>query len=248
MKGFENRKLILTRAAGLVVLLWAAAAGTVFAEERAAAPDREVMASAAGAGDKSLAESLPSQLTPWSLQGEYYWGMIHNRESETRFWDGCWAGIGAAFPSYAALQWQGAGDRKARISVGLGELYNGREAPFSQPAEDYYETPLRSGALTAGKFYVPFALQEWEYETRYGLMYGSFDFAFARLSYAGAKRITPHAAVYRWKDRAEEFGTYHTAVVGVSYAVTPYMALEGGYGSGSDKSKWWLQAHWTFGQ
>jgi len=286
-----------------------------------------VNASAAVGAQGSLVGSQTA-VSPWNVSGEYYWGAAGGN-GYTRFRDGYWAGNGPAYPSYAALEWQGSGDRRLRLSAGLGNLYLGRDAPFEEPLEAYYKTPLGPATLTAGKFYVPFALQEWEYETKYGMMvqwsaprwdgalaftyntatrrpnlyarsarragsatlglslaagtgwtynsshrlawgadisaaggkweflseylrgdseYGGFEFAFGKLTYTGAKRLTPYLGAYHWSDRAGELAHFRSALAGARYALTRHLDVEGGYAATTDKGKWWLQCHWQFGQ
>ena len=82
--------------------------------------------------------------------------------------DGQWsAGLGPAYPSNVYARWRGKQEDEAKVAVSIGKLYNGSSA-FEQPVEAWYKRPLAGGSLTAGKFYVPFALAEWEYETKWG--------------------------------------------------------------------------------
>ncbi len=93
------------------------------------------------------------------------------------FRDGFWvAGSGLAYPSNVYLRYNGQSGAQAKVAVSLGELYNGSTG-FEQPIEAWWRQPLKSkndsskSSVTLGKFYVPFALQEWEYETKWGALY-----------------------------------------------------------------------------
>jgi hypothetical protein len=105
----------------------------------------------------------------------YYGGS--NLAGFRRFHDGFWAaGSGLAYPSHLYLRYNGQSGAGAKVAVALSQLYNGSTG-FDQPVEAWWKQPVKgkggakSGALTLGKFYVPFALQEWEYETKWGALY-----------------------------------------------------------------------------
>lgn len=91
-----------------------------------------------------------------------------------RFSDGFWAGSAAAFPSVTYLRWDDEKTgRAARLSVGVGRMYaNGSSGgALDQPVEAWVRAPAgRNLSVTAGKFYVPFALSEWEYESKPGVL------------------------------------------------------------------------------
>lgn len=107
----------------------------------------------------------------WELKvgTELYEGRS-NLPGQKRYSDGFWAGLGTAYPSYVYAHSQNNAGSEAKVSLGIGELYGGPAATVRQPLEAWYKTPVGKNNLTVGKFYVPFALQEWEYETKWGAM------------------------------------------------------------------------------
>lgn len=112
--------------------------------------------------------SVPA--TPFRVGVDYYAGAT-NQAGGRRFSDGYWAGSGAAFPSVGYVGWDNEKGQAARVSVGLGELYTGPNRTVTQPVEAWYRwAPGRDIRLTVGKFWVPFAAQEWQYETKPGAM------------------------------------------------------------------------------
>lgn len=93
---------------------------------------------------------------------------VSNLPGAKRFRDGFWIGYGPAYPSVVYGRWQTPKGSAAKVAVSVGKLYNGSIANVDQPVEAWYQRPLGSKSLTVGKFYVPFAVQEWEYETKWG--------------------------------------------------------------------------------
>ncbi len=110
--------------------------------------------------------------TPTSVRvgGNLYYGLSNINGSVRRHTDGQWAGVGTAYPSVLSLTWMGADLDTAVGSFGVGDLNTGSGRTAQQPVECYYRRPIGSATVTFGKHYVPFALQEWEYETRWGMM------------------------------------------------------------------------------
>jgi hypothetical protein len=101
----------------------------------------------------------------------YYGGS--NLAGFRRFHDGFWAaGSGLAYPSNVYLRYNNQSGAGAKLAVALSQLYNGSTG-FDQPVEAWWKQPVKSGkgSVTLGKFYVPFALQEWEFETKWGALY-----------------------------------------------------------------------------
>lgn len=102
--------------------------------------------------------------------GTDFYAGFSNLDGFRRIRDGFWAaGSSLAYPSAVYLRWTSPQGAQVKVAVGVGQLYNGSTA-FKQPHEAWWKQPLRgkAGTLTLGKFYVPFALQEWEYETKWG--------------------------------------------------------------------------------
>jgi hypothetical protein len=101
----------------------------------------------------------------------YYGGS--NLDGFRHFRDGFWvAGSSLAYPSHVYLRYNQQNGAQAKVAISLGELYNGSTG-FEQPVEAWWKQPLKgsNGSVTLGKFYVPFDLQEWEYETKWGGLY-----------------------------------------------------------------------------
>lgn len=83
--------------------------------------------------------------------------------------DGFWAGSAAAFPSVVYARAEN-GTLSGKVSLGIGKLTTSSDATFRDPIEAWVQITAGSLTVTAGKFWVPFALQEWEYETKPGVM------------------------------------------------------------------------------
>lgn len=132
------------------------------------APDsKEAAASSLTPPTASPDDTISS--TPLKVGLDLYNG-ISNLPGQHRFRDGFWAGSAATFPSVGYVQWDNAQGASARISVGAGKLYNGSNTAIRQPVEAYYQRPIGRLTATVGKYWIPFAQMEWEYETKPGLM------------------------------------------------------------------------------
>jgi hypothetical protein len=95
---------------------------------------------------------------------------ISNYEGVRRFSDGFWmAGAGLAYPSVAYLKMERRDGSSARLTMGAGDMYRGSSRTVNQPVEAWFQKPVGKLSVTAGKFWVPFALQEWQYESKYGV-------------------------------------------------------------------------------
>lgn len=130
-------------------------------------------------GAPVAAEAAPSTVkgeekpAPESLgwtSGLDIFGGLSNIPGIRRARDKYFAGSSASIPSLGYLQWQNAKSQTARVAVGLGPLYNGSDSSIEQPAEAWFQQPAGQWKLTAGKFYTPFARQEWIYESKPGIM------------------------------------------------------------------------------
>ncbi len=106
---------------------------------------------------------------------DLYYG-FGNLPGFRHFRDGFWAaGSSLAYPSHVYVRSNTKSGAQAKLAISLGEIYNGSTS-FDQPIEAWWKQPLKSNnstksSVTLGKFYVPFALQEWEYETKWGALY-----------------------------------------------------------------------------
>lgn len=184
-------------------------------------------------------QSLSSVSPPWSVGIDYYWGVTGQGSERTRFRDGFWAGSGIAFPSNAALQWQGQRGQKFRLALGLGDLHNGQAALLHQPLEAYFQMPVRSSTLTVGKFFVPFGVQEWEYESKTGVM---------------LQKSTPRwdhalAATYNSSTKRSNYYMRHAFKSGESTSVGVSLAKgEGWTYNSSHRSGWGGDVSHSFGK
>lgn len=125
-----------------------------------------------------IAES--TALTPLSLGFEIYQG-TSNMPGVHHLTDGMWAGNGAYFPSLTYVEYTGAKGDVIRTSVGIGQLYTEKEAGNNQPIEAYWKKPWGKSTVTVGKFYIPFAQQEWLYSSEWGALaeWSSGKYAFS---------------------------------------------------------------------
>lgn len=149
-------------------------AGTT-SEAREVAPDTTPTAPVAGSPSTSTpqeaTETAPSEgVTERAFKAgvDLFYG-VSNLPGARRFRDGFWIGYGPAYPSVVYGRWETPKGSAAKVAVGVGKLYNGSVANVDQPVEAWYQRPLGSQTVTVGKFYVPFALQEWQYETKWGV-------------------------------------------------------------------------------
>ncbi len=116
---------------------------------------------------------------------------VSNLDGQRRFSDGFWAaGASLAYPSAAYLKLQQKNGSAAKFSIGTGDLYRGSSSTVKQPIEAWYQKPVGKYTVTAGKYWVPFALQEWQYETKFGVQLqratGASDYV-ASVNYDRAK-------------------------------------------------------------
>jgi hypothetical protein len=109
-----------------------------------------------------------------TVGADLYYG-TSNLSGSRRFRDGFWLGSGPTFPSNVYGIYNGKDGTKAKVALSLGKLYNGSVEGFDQPIEAYISKNYSGIDFTVGKFYVPFELSEWEYETEAGVQ-ASRDF------------------------------------------------------------------------
>jgi len=113
-----------------------------------------------------------SKLETFHFGLDYYRGITNDTGGNTQLTDGHWAGFGGSVPSNVSLHWSHGEEQTLHISFGIGDMWTGSGVIVKQPMEAYYR--LTTGAnshVTVGKYFVPFAIQEWEYESKYGVMY-----------------------------------------------------------------------------
>lgn len=148
------------------------------------------------ASDTPNATETPAPATRLSAGVDVYSG-VSNLEGQRRFSDGFWAsGASLAYPSIAFLKLDRRDGSAAKLSLGTGDLYRGSSSTVKQPVEAWYQKPVGKLTLTAGKYWVPFALQEWQYEIKPGVQMqralGASDYV-ASLNY---DRLTHHPNFY----------------------------------------------------
>jgi hypothetical protein len=161
----------------------------------------------------------PAELTPaeeelkpgFTVGAELFYG-ASNLDGARRYRDGFWLGAGPNYPSNVYGIYHGTNGKVAKLAVSSGKLYNGSISNFDQPIEAYISKTYQGVELTAGKFYVPFELAEWEYETEVGIQ--------AARDWGKNGSITTALTVNRVRDAANGYLRYAKtagiATVGVS--------------------------------
>jgi hypothetical protein len=114
-------------------------------------------------------ETVPIMESPFRAGWDAYFGFT-NLPAMRRTRDGVWAGESTSLPSNMYVAWNGTGGQSAKVSLGAGRNFTARNTGFEQPAEAWYEKSFGEFAFRAGKYWVPFGLQEWEYEPKTGMM------------------------------------------------------------------------------
>lgn len=185
--------------------LFYAAAATMIATAAAADPAQEAPPAAPAQPSTQVAASTEAAAateappSPVETLGKRVLGTLHfgvdayggtsTRPGNRRTSDGYWAGNGPILPSVAYVRWEDGKGRAMKLSMGLGSAFNGRENAYDQPAEAWIQFPAGELSVTAGKYWVPFALQEWEYETKPGVM---GQWSHGRSSLVGSLNENPH--------------------------------------------------------
>ena len=95
---------------------------------------------------------------------------ISSADGRKVFTDGMWAGAGPHSPSVGYLSWSGTRGESAKVSLGIGRLYGRVGTTFHDPVEAWVRGKSGKAEATAGKFWVPFGRQEWEYESKPGVL------------------------------------------------------------------------------
>jgi hypothetical protein len=283
----------------------------------------------AASTQEAASQPAAPQVPPigWKAGVDLYYG-FSNRKDQKRFRDGFWIGYGTAYPSVVYARYGNAGGATAKLAMSVGKLYGSAVPSVHQPVEAWYQKPVGKFNVTAGKFYVPFELQEWQYETKWGVMlqnsqgpydfsgslnynfnvdepnayfrvarrFGTtatvglslgagrglsfdsthnkalgldatlnyrgfqlissymglrngsssddFNFGFAKLSY-GLGRFTPFVSRHRWVDHSGDLDSFRSTTLGLTYQLTPRIALDSGYSAIPKKNVLWSQIHWT---
>jgi len=147
----------------------AGATGSVASANPAAAPTEldAQKAIAPGADSKSPGPGLYT--LPFKLGMDYYNG-FSSVPGHSRFSDGLWAGSNLAAPSVGYARFDDGRGNAMRVSVGIGGMYTGGGTTLNQPVEAYWQRTIGATSVTIGKYWLPFGSQEWEYETKPGVM------------------------------------------------------------------------------
>jgi hypothetical protein len=106
---------------------------------------------------------------PFRIGMDYYNG-ISSVPGRSRFSDGLWAGSSLAAPSVGYARWEDARGNAMRVSLGIGGMYTGGGRTLNQPVEAYWQKTTGQASVTVGKYWLRFGSQEWEYESRPGVM------------------------------------------------------------------------------
>jgi hypothetical protein len=124
--------------------------------------------------EQQKSATTPAQIihpqSPFKFGLDYYAG-FSNIGGKRQFNDGFWAGSATALPSTIYFNWENAHGSTARLSMGAGDMYLlASGSTLKQPVEAWWSQEMGNITTTIGKFWVPFAVQEWLYETKPGVM------------------------------------------------------------------------------
>lgn len=141
--------------------------------------------------NKGVGESEVTAARTTLTAGLDLYSGVSNVAGQRRISDGFWGpAAGPFYPSALALQLQGKDGSAARFALGAGDVFRGPNRSVGQPMEAWVQKPIGKYSVMAGKFFVPLALQEWQYESRYGVQLqrtlGASDFA-ASVNYSNIK-------------------------------------------------------------
>ncbi len=95
---------------------------------------------------------------------------LSTKSGLSRLSDGMWAGSGTSIPSVAFAEWSGGRGVSARLALGMGRMFTGSAPMMDQPAEAWIQSTSGRCAFTVGKYWIPFGGQEWQYESKPGIM------------------------------------------------------------------------------
>lgn len=144
---------------------------------------------------------------PFKVGVDLYYG-LSNVRNYRKYNDHMWAGYGAFVPSTVYAAYENKRGYGAKLSIGTGGLFNTRGDEFYQPAEAWVKSPLgKSASVTLGKFWVPLALQEWEYESKPGVLFQwnrkAYDLSFAATHNRNTRTGNFYARLSRsWGEKA----------------------------------------------
>ncbi len=82
--------------------------------------------------------------------------------------DGMWAGIAPLFPSNVYIKWTTEDGVTAKAALGTGDLHNDKKYVLDRFPELWLSKEINGITWTLGKTWVPFAIGEWEWESKPG--------------------------------------------------------------------------------
>jgi hypothetical protein len=117
-----------------------------------------------------IADTTYAQKTPSALTGGLdFYGGVSDVNQFTSYTDQLWAGQSTFTPSVIHADY--AGSTKARLALGVGKLSRGSGATYAPVVEAWAEKVVGNTTVRVGRFFAPFATQEWEYESKDGVQW-----------------------------------------------------------------------------
>jgi hypothetical protein len=118
----------------------------------------------------SVIRADETEKAPIKIGVDLYYG-LSNIDGFRQYNDHMWAGYGSFVPSTVYATYENERGYGVKLAIGTGQLFNSSGDEFYQPAEAWVRAPLGKNAkITAGKFWVPLGMQEWEYESKPGAL------------------------------------------------------------------------------
>lgn len=180
------------------------------------------VASPDGAKNENTPPTLRRPLNSVRFGAEYYYGMSNFFGGWMRTTDAVWAGRMTFAPSNLNLNWNHGDRYSARFAVGIGDAYNGRRGLMDRTTEAYISTRSKAGdSFTIGKFFTPFSTNEWQYETKYGVMAqgvrGAYNFTASVQAGGGSKNASLYMRLGRQMGQRTSLGVSGGLGRGLSY-------------------------------
>jgi hypothetical protein len=166
---------------------------------------------------KPIADQKDEKKLPFPLKfGMETMAGVSNVPGYHRYSDGMWAGSGTAYPSVGYFKWDNGTGQAGKVSIGIGKMYTGTSAAVEQPVEAWWQAPAsKKASVTVGKFWVPFAAQEWQYETKPGAML-NWQEGRNSVAFSANYNLHTHGMNGYWR-AGRDLG--HEAAVGLSFGL-----------------------------
>jgi hypothetical protein len=119
--------------------------------------------------DPSYAQKTPPSPASRLTGGLDFYGGVSDINAFTSYTDQLWAGQSTFTPSVLHADYDG--KTKARVAIGVGKLSRGSGATYAPIVEGWAERIIGKGTVRVGRFFAPFATQEWEYESKDGVQW-----------------------------------------------------------------------------